>query len=86
MEPPPTPASPFGSYPANYKEIVIAYLQAQRFSAAGIDWQSEPKPADLPDASGRHHYGYLVIFNTGAKTRSVLIRDGAVVNAAGFDR
>jgi hypothetical protein len=81
-----TPASPFGNYPANYKEIVTAYVQTQRLSASNIDWQSEPKPADLPDASGRHHYGYLVIFNTGPKTRSVLIHDGAVVSAAGFDR
>ncbi len=81
-----TPASPFGGYPANYKEIVAAYLQTQRMGALKIDWQSDPKPADLPDATGRHHYGYLVIFNTGLKTRSVLIHDGAVINAAGFER
>jgi hypothetical protein len=80
----PTPASQFGAYPANYKEIVSAYLRARNIDATAIDWQTQPKPADLPDASGRHLYGYLIIFNTGAKTRSVLIRDGNVINALGF--
>jgi hypothetical protein len=81
-----TPPSPYGAYPANYKEIVATYLQARRISATQIDWQSEPKPADMPAVNAQHLYGYLVIFNSGTKTRSVLIRDGEVINAAGFDR
>ena len=67
-------------------------MKANAIDSSKIDWQGEPKPADLPGVSGRHLYGYLVIFNTpasnraGAKTHSVLIRDGEVINASGFDR
>jgi hypothetical protein len=87
--PPPTltpaePVSPYGTYPANYKEIVIAYVRGRNIDATKIDWQGEPKPADLPAAGGRPLKGYLVIFNTGPKTRSVLIHDGLIVNTAGF--
>ena len=54
-----------------------------------IDWQAEPKPADLPDPRGQHRYGYLVIFNTssngtGSKIHGLLIRDGQVGSASGF--
>jgi hypothetical protein len=43
----------------------------------------------MPNASGQRFAGYLVIFNTpdraaGMKTRSVLIRDGAIVSNSGF--
>jgi len=83
-----TAASQFGEYPANYKEIVAAWMKANAFDSSRIEWQSEPKPADMPSKSGQHLYGYLVIFNTpdraGAKTRSVLIRDDAVINNSGF--
>jgi lambda repressor-like predicted transcriptional regulator len=75
-----SPASDFGEYPANYK--------ANRLDASRIEWQGDPKPSELAAANGRRLSGYLVIFNmsdrTGAKTRSVLIRDGAVVNNSGF--
>lgn len=83
-------SSPFGSYPTNYKDIVSAWLKTKGVNGATIEWQSEPKPADLPPGGRGHLYGYLVIFNTPAqtgavaKTRSVLIRDGAIVNATGF--
>src|SRR5207302_1326583 len=74
-----TPASEYGAYPANYKEIVTAWMQKNQRANGAIDWQTEPKPADLPSANGQHHYGYLVIFNTvnrgKPKTRSVLIHD-----------
>ena len=85
----PGPASPFGEYPANYKEIVTAWLQANRLDPSRVEWQGDPRPAELPTTGGRRLGGYLVIFNTpdrvaGAKTRSVLIRDGAVVNNSGF--
>jgi len=83
-----TAASQFGEYPANYKEIVAAWMKAHAFDSSRIEWQSEPKPADMPGKGRPHLYGYLVIFNTPeqshAKTRSVLIRDGAVVNNSGF--
>ena len=81
-------ASDFGVYPTNYKEIVAAWLKKYGLDASRIDWQGEPKPAEMPNASGQRFAGYLVIFNTpdrGAmKTRSVLIRDGVVVSNSGF--
>ena len=80
--------SQFGAYPENYKEIVTAWIKASRLDPSRVDWQGDPKPTELPIAGGRRVAGYLVIFNmsdrTGAKTRSVLIRDGAVVNNSGF--
>jgi hypothetical protein len=83
-----TASSQFGAYPENYQEIVTAWLKANRLDASRIEWQGDPKPADLPTANGRHLSGYLVIFNMPdravAKTRSVLIRDGAVVYNSGF--
>jgi hypothetical protein len=83
-----TAASQFGEFPANYKEIVTAWMKANRLDASRIDWQGDPKPSELAAENGRRLSGYLVIFNTpdraGTKTRSVLIRDGAVVNNSGF--
>jgi hypothetical protein len=82
------PISDFGAYPANYKDIVTAWMNANRFDASRIEWQGDPKPSELAARNGLRLSGYLVIFNTpdraGAKTRSVLIRDGAVVNNSGF--
>ncbi|MEY2542951.1 MAG: Nuclease, partial [Verrucomicrobiota bacterium] len=82
------PPSGFGEYPANYKEIVGAWMKANRLDASRIEWQGDPRPSGLAAGNGRRLSGYLVIFNTpdraGSKTRSVLIRDGAVVNNSGF--
>jgi hypothetical protein len=81
-------SSTYGDYPANYKEIVAAWMKANRLDASLIDWQGNPKPSELAAGNGRRLSGYLVIFNTpdraGAKTRSVLIRDGAAVSSSGF--
>jgi hypothetical protein len=89
-------ASPYGAYPTNYKEIVTAWLKSNVPDAANttIQFQTEPKPADLPGAAGRKLYGYLVIFNTSsrngagvagrAQTHAALIRDGQVLKADGF--
>ena len=82
--------SPYGVYPTNYKEIVNLWLQSKGVDPTKVDWQGEPKPADLPPNGRGHLYGYLVIFNAptqsggASKTRSVLIREGQVVNANGF--
>ena len=80
--------SEFGKFPDNYKEIVTAWMKSNKLDASRIDWQGEPKPADVPAEHGRKLSGYLVIFNTpdraGMKTRSVLIRDGAIVSNSGF--
>jgi len=81
-------STPFGEYPANYKEIVSAWLKANSLDGSNVQWQGEPKPAETPAGDGRKLSGYLVIFNTqersGLKTRSVLIRDGAVISNSGF--
>jgi hypothetical protein len=63
-------------------------MKANRLDASRVDWQGNPKPSELVAGNGRRLSGYLVIFNTpdraGAKTRSVLIRDGAIVSNSGF--
>ena len=86
--PPAATESEFGDYPANYKEIVTTWLEANGLGNAHIDWQGEPKPADVQIGPGQHVYGYSVIFNTAdgtaAKTRSVIIRDGKIVERSGF--
>ena len=86
----PGPTSIFGTYPVDYREIVSSWMKANGFDVSKIDWQSDPKPADVPALNGRHLYGYLVIFNmpgaSGTKTRSLLIRDQAVINVSGFDQ
>ena len=60
---------------------------------ARIEWNGEPKPADL-GTGGQHLYGYLVYFTVNARNRfggytgkqqhGALIRDGAVVKGLGF--
>jgi len=70
------------------QEIVTAWMKANRLDASRIEWQGDPRPSELAAGNARRLSGYLVIFNTpdraGAKTRSVLIRDGVVVNNSGF--
>ena len=92
-----TPADPalYGAYPANYKEIVMAWLNQQLLDAASaqIDWTSEPKPADL-GKNGQHLYGYVVTFDVNARNRfgaytgkqkhGALIKDGKVVKGLGM--
>jgi len=94
---PPPPADPAlcGAYPANYKDIVINWLNQQLLdiSSARIDWTSEPKPADL-GKNGQHLYGYLVTFDVNARNRfgaytgkqkhGALIKDGQVVKGLGI--
>ncbi|HLW36233.1 MAG TPA: S1/P1 nuclease [Chthoniobacterales bacterium] len=84
----PPPGSDFGRYPDNYKEVIVTWLRKYGLDASRIDWQSEPKPAEMPNGSGQRLSGYLVIFNTPSyeqmRTRSVLIRDGVVVVNNGF--
>jgi len=80
--------SPYGEYPANYKEIVSAWLKANRRDDSTIQWQGEPKSADISIGPGLHLRGYVVIFNTSeqsrSKTHSVLIRNGTVISSSGF--
>ena len=85
----------YGPYPANYKETVTQWLNKQLIDpdSARIEWNGEPKPADL-GKSGEHLYGYLVNFTVNARNRfggytgkqkhAVLIRNGAVIKGLGF--
>lgn len=85
----------YGPYPTNYKEIVTKWLETQLIdaSSARIEWNGDPKPADL-GADGEHLYGYLVNFTvnarnrfgayTGKQTHGALIRDGKVTKGLGF--
>ena len=91
----PPPASLCGPYPTNYKEIVMKWLETQLIDAASarIEWNGEPKPADLGE-NGQHLYGYLVHFKVNARNRfgaftgkqehGALIRDGKVIKGLGF--
>ncbi len=88
-------AARYGTYPANYKEIVTKWLETQLIDAASarIEWNGDPKPADL-GTKGEHLYGYLVSFKvnarnrfgtyTGKQTHGALIRDGQVIKGIGF--
>lgn len=61
--------------------------------SAKIEWQGEPKPADLGQ-NGEHVYGWLVQFRvnsrnrfgayTGMQQHGALIRDNQVVKGMGF--
>ena len=91
----PADAALYGPYPANYKEIVMKWLNGQLLDAASarIDWTSEPKPADL-GKNGEHLYGYLVTFNVNARNRfgtftgkqqhGALIKNGEVIKGLGL--
>jgi hypothetical protein len=92
--PPPDP-SLCGPYPTNYKEIVMKWLETQLIdaSSARIEWNGEPKPADLGE-NGQHLYGYLLHFKVNARNRfgaftgkqehGALIRDEKVIKGLGF--
>ena len=85
----------YGSYPANYKEIVSQWLNRQLIDpdSARIEWNGDPKQADL-GKNGEHLYGYLVNFTVNARNRfggytgkqkhAVLIRNGEVTKGLGF--
>jgi hypothetical protein len=91
----PADAERYGPYPANYKEIVMKWLETQLIdpTSARIEWTEEPKPADL-GKKGEHLYGYLVHVRvdarnrfgayTGKQTHGALIRNGEVIKGIGF--
>jgi hypothetical protein len=84
-----------GPFPKLYKEIIWNWMQRSLVdaSSAKIEWEGEPKPADL-GANGEHLYGWLVDFKvnarnrfgvyTGKQTHGALIRNGEVVKGIGF--
>jgi hypothetical protein len=88
-------AARYGTFPANYKEIVTKWLETQLLdaSSARIEWNGDPKPADL-GKNGEHLYGWLVNFKvnarnrfgtyTGKQSHGALIRNGKVIKGLGF--
>jgi hypothetical protein len=84
-----------GPFPKLYKEIIWNWLQGVLLdaSSAKIDWEGDPKPADL-GTNGQHLYGWRVDFKinsrnrfgayTGKQSHGVLIRDEQVVKGIGF--
>lgn len=86
----------YGNYPANYKELVTAWLNTSLADPRSmqIKWLSEPRPGDLVVGKGQKVSGFLVDFTvnarnifgtyTGPQKHSALIRDGQVVTATGF--
>lgn len=86
----------YGSYPANYKEIITAWLNASLGDprSADIKFLGEPRPGELEVGKGQKVSGFLVDFSvnarnifgapTGAQKHTALIRDGQVVTATGF--
>jgi len=87
-------AADYGTYPANYKDIVQAHLRTTLFDPYSVQdlqistpqqyWQQE-----APIAGGRTIYGYLVSYSLNAKNRfgayvgtqrrNIIIRNGQVV-------
>jgi hypothetical protein len=93
--PPSTDTVRYGSYPTNYKDIVMQWLNKQLIDpdSARIEWDGEPKPTDLGQG-GEAVSGYLVNFTvnarnqfgayTGKQKHSVLIRNGEIIKSMGF--
>ncbi len=86
----------YGAYPANYQEIVTAWLNSSLVDPKSlvIKWLGEPKPGELPVGQGQKVSGFLIDFTvnarnifgtyTGPQKHTALIRDGQVVTATGF--
>jgi hypothetical protein len=85
----------YGSYPSNYKEIIMQWLTKQLIDpdSAHVEWDGEPKPSDV-GKDNEAVSGYLVNFTVNARNRfgtytgkqkhSVLIRNGEVIKSMGF--
>lgn len=85
----------YGPYPANYKQIIMQWLNKQLIDpeSARIEWNGDPKATDVGKGSEAVS-GYLVNFTvnarnqfgayTGKQKHSVLIRNGEVIKSMGF--
>ena len=85
----------YGSYPTNYKQIIMRWLNTQLIdpNSARIEWNGDPKPTDIGKDSEAVS-GYLVNFTvnarnqfgayTGKQKHSVLIRNDEIIKSMGF--
>ena len=85
----------YGPYPANYKQIIMQWLNKQLIDpdSARIEWNGDPKPTDVGKGSETVS-GYLVNFTvnarnqfgayTGKQKHSVLVHNGEVIKSMGF--
>jgi len=85
----------YGSFPANYKQIIMQWLNTQLIDpdSARIEWNGDPKPTDVGQGSEALS-GYLVNFTvnarnqfgayTGKQKHSVLIHNGEIIKSMGF--
>ena len=93
---PPPAGAVYGAYPANYQEIITAWLNSSLVDPKGVQikWLGEPRSGELDVGKGRKVAGFLVDFSvnarnifgtyTGSQKHTALIRDGQVVTATGF--
>jgi hypothetical protein len=95
--PPEYPNDPvYGEYPVKYKDIIMDWLFRHLHDplSAKVEWQTEPKRADLPGPKGSKLHGYLVLFTvnarnqfgtaTGKQTHGALIHNDEVIRMTGF--
>jgi hypothetical protein len=95
--PPEYPDDPvYGEYPVKYKDIIMDWLYRHLHDplSAKVEWQTEPKRADLPGPNGRKLHGYLVLFTvnarnqfgtaTGKQTHGALIHNDTIIRMTGF--
>jgi hypothetical protein len=92
----PPAGAAYGAYPANYQEIITAWLNSSLVDpkSVQIKWLGEPRPGELDVGKGQKVTGFLVDFSvnarnvfgayTGSQKHTALIRDGQVVTATGF--
>ena len=93
---PPSSSALYGTYPANYQDIVMTWLNAALVDSKSVKvkWLGEPKPGELAIETDKKVTGYLVEFSvnarnifgayTGSQKHTALLRDGRVVGATGF--
>jgi hypothetical protein len=86
----------YGAYPANYQEIITAWLNSSLVDpkSVQIKWLGEPRRGELDVGKSQKVAGFLVDFSvnarnifgtyTGSQKHTALIRDGQVVTATGF--
>ncbi len=86
----------YGRYPNKYKAIIMDWFFSHLHDplSAQVEWQTEPRKADLPGPNGKPIYGYLVLVTvnarsmfgnpTGKQSHGFLIHEDVIVKTTGF--